>query len=63
MFNFIKSVLNKRNNTQENFEATMTINDKKEYMKKLCNSSCVFYEDNSCHDIKCRAKEVWKQIR
>lgn len=32
------------------------------YMRKYCNEGCIFYEDNSCHDIKCEAKEVWKLL-
>lgn len=33
------------------------------YMKKYCNENCLFYEDNSCNDIKCEAKEVWKALK
>ena len=33
-----------------------------EYMKQFCNENCIFFEDNSCRDIKCEAKEIWREI-
>ena len=33
-----------------------------EYMKQFCNKNCIFFEDNSCHGIKCEAKEIWQEI-